>query len=668
MGFFKKMRIRSRLISSFLLIAIIGGLVGMFGYISIRDIKSESIKIYEVTVEPLGELAQISTLFQKMRVETRNMIILKSKEDTDAAYNHLLSIVDEINELSDKFSEKILTVEMREYFENFCTKFKVVESYMDEFYQITISGDEEAAYRFITDVVTPSSDVTMQIIDSMLANKISLSKSVSDSITNMAASSSVKMISLIGFGFLLSIVLALIISNTISKPIVKLMNLMKLAENGDFTVNCFDDYGAELGDLYRAFNNLLDNSKQAMHGILNTSAELQATAANMLKLSKEMAQSGNSTSIKTGIVSAAADEISAGMTQSSSSLSSASTNINTIASAIEQMSSTIRTLASASEETSSGVKEATGLIVNISGSISNVSNSSVVVTSSVNNVVDSVKEINRSLLDMNKKSQNAAAIMSEARVKADNTNNIINNLNLSSKQIGKIVGVINEIANQTNMLALNAAIEAAGAGEAGNGFAVVANEVKELARQTAQATDEIADQIEQMQSNMVEAVSAVSDITGVIGQIGLFTGELTNAITEQSKRTEFITNDSVRAAERVVEITKEINIISEDSKNVNRSATESSKAVIEIARSTSELLKASEEAAMNAERASTSVSEINRTTKEIVIGVTDISKNIQQINQETASIASIAATTNESAEKVSDAANSLEFLLNHFKI
>src|SRR5215469_9831249 len=100
--------------------------------------------------------------------------------------------------------------------------------------------------------------------------------------------------------------------------------------------------------------------------------------------------------------------------------------------------------------------------------------------------------------------------------KAKNTNDIIQRLETASRQIGKIVDMISDIADQTNMLALNAAIEAAGAGEAGKGFMIVANEVKELAKQTAAATDEIAEQIENMQKNMPEAVGAVAEIAATI--------------------------------------------------------------------------------------------------------------------------------------------------------
>ena len=119
-----------------------------------------------------------------------------------------------------------------------------------------------------------------------------------------------------------------------------------------------------------------------------------------------------------------------------------------------------------------------------------------------------------------------------------------------SRQIGKIVNVISDIADQTNMLALNASIEAAGAGEAGKGFAVVANEVKELAKQTAEATEEISQQIEDMQFNITCAVGSMETITDVTKEITHITNTIAAAVTEQSAITGEISNSIVRASQK----------------------------------------------------------------------------------------------------------------------
>ena len=107
-------------------------------------------------------------------------------------------------------------------------------------------------------------------------------------------------------------------------------------------------------------------------------------------------------------------------------------------------------------------------------------------------------------------------------------------LDVSAREIGKVLATISDIADQTNLLALNASIEAASAGEAGKGFAVVASEVKELAKQTAHATEEIRNKIEGMQENTATAVGAIGDVSGVITELRTISQRIATSMEEQS--------------------------------------------------------------------------------------------------------------------------------------
>ena len=156
-------------------------------------------------------------------------------------------------------------------------------------------------------------------------------------------------------------------------------------------------------------------------------------------------------------------------------------------------------------------------------------------------------------------------------------------LGRSSAEIGEVIKVITSIAQQTNLLALNATIEAARAGEAGKGFAVVANEVKELAKQTAKATEDISRRINAIQTDTKGAVDAIASISGVINQINGISGTIATAVEEQSATTNEMTRNVTDAAKGSGEITLNIAGVAEAGRGTSNSAHESQKAANELA-------------------------------------------------------------------------------------
>lgn len=255
----------------------------------------------------------------------------------------------------------------------------------------------------------------------------------------------------------------------------------------------------------------------------------------------------------------------------------------------EKITEIIKNIAKTSEVAFKNTEEVNTLFKQIFDSTTNVSTFAKDVSLSVGSVVHAMKEINISLNEISSNSGRSKKITEDAEKKTIDTNKIIEKLSDSSKEIVKIVSVIDDIADQTNMLALNAAIEAAGAGEAGKGFAVVAGEVKELAKQTAESTDEIASQISNMQNNMSSAVYAMETIYNVISEITIITNTIAAAVSEQSAVSGEISSSIVSAAEKINLITDKVGDIAEKVNTASKSISEVHSSVKELCAAAAEV-------------------------------------------------------------------------------
>ncbi len=256
---------------------------------------------------------------------------------------------------------------------------------------------------------------------------------------------------------------------------------------------------------------------------------------------------------------------------------------------VRNVASNATALGAASEELSAVSRQMKGTADETAAQSNAVSAAVEQVNRNIQTVATGAEEMSVSIRDIAKNAAEAARVATSAVKVAETTNNIVGKLGESSADIGKVIKVITSIAQQTNLLALNATIEAARAGEAGKGFAVVANEVKELAKETAKATEDISQKIETIQVDTRSAVSAIGQIGSIINQINDFQSTIASAVEEQTATTNEISRNVADAARGSGDIAKNITAVATAAQGTSTGATDTERASAELARMAAEL-------------------------------------------------------------------------------
>ncbi|MBR8836209.1 MAG: methyl-accepting chemotaxis protein [Stigonema ocellatum SAG 48.90 = DSM 106950] len=256
--------------------------------------------------------------------------------------------------------------------------------------------------------------------------------------------------------------------------------------------------------------------------------------------------------------------------------------IANVTASIKQIAEVATTVASASEELTVVSREMNQTAEQTAEQATAVSASAEQVSQNTISVATAVEQMSVSIKEIAKNAAQGAKVATDAVKTANSTNETITKLGQSSIEIGKVIKVITSIAQQTNLLALNATIEAARAGDAGRGFAVVASEVKELAKQTARATEDISQKIEAIQTDTKNSVTAITQISEVINQINDIQNTIASAVEEQTITTNEISRNVSEAAKATADIAKNIGIMAINAQNTTTGAGNSSGAASEL--------------------------------------------------------------------------------------
>jgi methyl-accepting chemotaxis protein len=333
---------------------------------------------------------------------------------------------------------------------------------------------------------------------------------------------------------------------SITQPIATLTRIMGELAGGKLDVNIDLSRRDEVGEMAKAVQIFKDNAIDKMRLEQEQAAVARRAEEEKRQTMNEMADRFERT-VKDVVdgVGSAATEMQATSQQMSATAEETSRQSANVASASDQATANVQTVAATAEELSA-----------------------------------SIAEIGRQVLQSARISQNAVD-------QAESTNETVKGLAEAASRIGEVVTLINDIAGQTNLLALNATIEAARAGEAGKGFAVVAQEVKNLANQTAKATEEISTQIGAVQEETNDAVAAIDKIRSIIGEVNDIATTISSAVEEQGVSTQEIARNVQQAAQGTQDVNQNI-------ESVSRAAGETGAAANQVLNASQEMARQAE--------------------------------------------------------------------------
>jgi methyl-accepting chemotaxis protein len=305
-----------------------------------------------------------------------------------------------------------------------------------------------------------------------------------------------------------------LVIRSITGPLNKSIQFVKRISVGDFTERLEIKRNDEVGILFGTMNQGVSNLRHTIAQLVEAAEPLAAASTELSAISRQMSGNSANTYERSCSVAASAEEMSANLTSVAAAAEQASTNVTMVATASEEMTATINEIARNAEK--------------------------------------------------------ARKITNQAVTDAQNASETVHDLGNAAHEIGKVTETIADISDQTNLLALNATIEAARAGDAGKGFAVVANEIKELAKQTAEATREIKGKIESIQASTSGTVDRIQQISQVINDINEIVSSIATAVEEQSITTNDIAGNVAQAARGIHEVTQNVAQSSDVSQSIAR--------------------------------------------------------------------------------------------------
>ena len=490
-------------------------------------------------IEIMHEVAQLTDHATQARNDVSLFIALKNPTYVDQAKGEFKQMAEIIDDLETKPSGADVTA----LIEDLKVRADIYDDAFDRYVKTSID---------VSNLLAEMSEQMKQLADntdSVAASSAANATQAEASTRSTISSTSVFLLIASATGLAMGGGLAWLIGSAITAPLISLTGAMLRLAQGDNTTEVpARDRHDEIGEMAGAVQVFKDNAIR-MEAMRRDQEEQKQQAELTRRASLRQMADGFEAQVGGVVeaVTAAAVQLQAASRQMASTAQATSDKASTVAAAAQAASGNVETVAAATEELTSSINEIAGQV------------------------------------------ERSQAVSMRADEEAAHTSGLIQRLSENVSSIGEIVALINDIASQTNLLALNATIEAARAGDAGKGFAVVASEVKNLANQTARATDEIAAKIAAVQSGTNDAVAAITSISGVITEVSEISSSVASAIQQQTAATGEIARNVDQAAAGTQEVSRNIGEVETATRETGHAASQINDSASELSQQAARL-------------------------------------------------------------------------------
>jgi len=491
----KKVGTRLYALIGFLSILLI--VIGVIGLRSTKQSHDGLNTVYNDRVIPLKGLKVIADMYAVNIVDISHKV-RNGNLQWDEGRKNVAVAVETIDKKWSEYLATSLVQEEQKLINEIIPLMKTANSAVTTLTGILQREDRAALTEFTISELYPTIDPVSGKFSELVDIQLTVAKEEYDKSSSTYEHSKKLAIALIFLGILMGNGFGIMVARSITGPVAQAATHVETMAGGDFSTHLHINHKDEIGLMATSLNSMTKQLSSMIQEIIEGVKSLSTSSVDLAAISQQLSASAHDTAGKSNSVAAATEQMSANIQSVATAMEESSINVSMVASATEQMTATVNEISRNAEKTRL----------------------------------------------ISERAVTESRLTSEKMAKLDE----------SAQKIGMVTATITKISDQTNLLALNATIEAARAGEAGKGFAVVANEIKELAHQTAIATVDIRNQINEIQSTTASTIDGIKIISEVITDVNDAIKDITSTVTEQATAINDISGSISRAAEGITEV------------------------------------------------------------------------------------------------------------------